>query len=66
MDANAYRLSLPLYVYIYSMVNVENVKWYEPFISDQETKKQVVPTTGNLPQEAQGKLVEDIAFCRKV
>jgi hypothetical protein len=31
---NAYRLSLPPYMCIYSVVNVENIKLYEPSMLD--------------------------------
>jgi hypothetical protein len=37
---NSYRLSLPPYMCIYSVVNVENMKLYEPSMLDQETKEQ--------------------------
>jgi hypothetical protein len=37
---NAYRLSLPPYMHIYSVVNVENLKLYEPSMLDQETEEQ--------------------------
>ena len=33
---NAYRLNLPPYLCIYSVVNVENLKLYEPSMLDQE------------------------------
>jgi hypothetical protein len=31
---NAYRLKLPLYMHIYLVVNVENLKFYEPSMLD--------------------------------
>jgi hypothetical protein len=33
---NFYRLSLPPYMHIYSVVNVENLKLYEPSMLDEE------------------------------
>jgi hypothetical protein len=36
---NSYRLSLPPYMCIYSVVNVENLKLYEPSMLDQETEE---------------------------
>jgi hypothetical protein len=56
---NAYRLNLPPYMHIYSVVNVENMKLYEPSMLDQETEEQVLPTIEELALEAQEELVED-------
>jgi hypothetical protein len=36
---NAYKLRLPLYMCIYSVVNVENIKIYEPSILDREIER---------------------------
>ena len=36
MGYNAYRLTLPPHMLIYSVVNVENLKLYEPSMLDQE------------------------------
>ena len=33
---NGYRLNLPPYMYIFSVVNVDNLKLYEPSMLDQE------------------------------
>jgi hypothetical protein len=42
---NTYRLSLPPYMHIYSVVNVENLKFYDPSMLDQEEERvQVGPT----------------------
>jgi hypothetical protein len=40
---NAYKLSLPPQMCIYSVVNVENLKLYEPSMLDQE-EEQVLPS----------------------
>ena len=40
---NSYRLSLPTYMCIYLVVNVENLKLYDPSLLDQETKEEVLP-----------------------
>jgi hypothetical protein len=34
---NSYKLNLPPYMRIYTVVNVENLKLYEPSMLDQET-----------------------------
>jgi hypothetical protein len=36
---SAYRPSLPPYMCIYSVVNVENLKLYEPSVLDQEIEE---------------------------
>jgi hypothetical protein len=42
---NTYRLSLPPYMCIYSVVDVENLKLYDPSMLDQEEERvQVCPT----------------------
>jgi hypothetical protein len=40
---NAYRLNLPPYMHIYSVVNVENLKLYEPSMLDQEEERSYLP-----------------------
>ena len=40
---NAYILNLPPYMHIYSIVNVENMKLYEPSMLDQELE-HVLPS----------------------
>jgi len=54
---NTYRLSLPPYMCIYSVVNVENLKLYEPSILDQE-EEQVLPTIEDFAPDAQAELAE--------
>jgi hypothetical protein len=54
---NAYRLSLHPYMCMYSVVNVENLKLYEPSMLDQE-EEQVLPTIEDLAQDAQAELRE--------
>ena len=36
---NSIKLNLPPYVHIYSIMNVENIKLFEPFMLDQEREK---------------------------
>jgi hypothetical protein len=51
---NAYKLNLPPYMHIYSVVNVENLKLYEPSMLDQE--EQVLPTKEGIAPDAQAEL----------
>ena len=55
---NSYRLSLPPYMYIYSVVNVENLKLYEPCMLDQE-EEHALPSVEDLAPDAQAELTED-------
>jgi hypothetical protein len=48
---NTYRFNLPPYMCIYSIVNVENMKLYEPSNLDQEEEK-VVPTIEDVAPDA--------------
>jgi hypothetical protein len=50
---NAYRLNIPWYMCIYSVVNVENLKLYEPYMLDQGTEEQFLPTIEDLAPKAQ-------------
>jgi len=59
---NVYKLSLPPYMCIYLVVNMENVKLYEPSMLDYRTYEQVLPTIQDLVWEAQGMLVEYIVL----
>lgn len=38
VDDNSYQLNLPPYMHIYVVVNVDNLKVYEPSMLDQEEK----------------------------
>ena len=55
---NTYRLSLPPYMHIYSVVNVENLKLYESSMLDQE-EGQVLPSVEDLALDTQAELIED-------
>jgi hypothetical protein len=50
---NTYRLILPPHMHIYSIVNVENLKLYEPLMLDQE-EEQVIPSIKELAPNAHG------------
>jgi len=58
---NACRLILLPYMRIYSVVNVENLKLYEPSILDQE-EEQVLPSMEDLAPDTQVELTEDIVL----
>jgi len=55
---NACKLCLPPYKCIYSVLNVENLKLYEPSMLDKE-EEQVIPSIDNLARDAQVELVKD-------
>jgi hypothetical protein len=45
---SAYRLSLPPYMHIYLIVNVENIKNYGNYMLEQEIDENVLPTIQDL------------------
>jgi hypothetical protein len=59
---NSYILNLPPYIHIYSIVNVENLKLYEPSMLEQKTGEPVLPTIEDLAPEARVDLAEDIVL----
>jgi hypothetical protein len=59
MGDNAYRLSLHPYMYIFSVVNVENIKLYKPSMLDQEEEK-VLPYIEDLAPDTLVELAEDM------
>jgi hypothetical protein len=61
---NAYKLSLPPYMRIYSILNVENLKLYEPFMLDQEEEK-VLTSIEELTSYAQEKLEMDTVLHKR-
>jgi len=58
---NTYKLFLPQYIHIYSVVNVENLKLYKPSMLDWE-EKQVLPSIDDLTPDAHAELEEDTIF----
>jgi hypothetical protein len=52
-------------MHIYIVVNVENLKLYEPSMLDQETGEQVLPTIEKLALEVQVDLVEYMVLQKK-
>ncbi len=63
---NAFWLNLPPYMHIYSIVNVDKLKLYEPpMIMDQEENVEI-PTIDDFAPECMTKLQEDTILDRKV
>ena len=61
-----FRLNLPPYMQIYSIVNVENLKLYEPpMIMDEETNIQI-PSVDDLAPEYMKGLQDDVILDRNV
>jgi hypothetical protein len=58
---NAYKLSLPPYMHIYSVVNADNLKLYEPSMLDYE-EEEVLPSIEDLGIDAQVELEEETIF----
>ncbi|XP_057869413.1 uncharacterized protein LOC131076304 [Cryptomeria japonica] len=66
IGTNAFRLNLPPYMQIYSVVNVENLKLYEPpMIFDEEANIQV-PLVDDLAPEYMSELPEDVILDRNI
>ena len=64
IGTNAFRLNLPPYMQIYSVVNVENLKLYEPpMIMDEEINIQI-PSIDDLAPEYMRELQDDVASRR--
>ena len=61
---NANQLSLPPYMCIYSVVNVENLKLYEPSMLDQE-EEYVLPSMEDLAPDAQAELTIDTVLQKR-
>jgi hypothetical protein len=49
---SAYKFSVPPEMRIYSIVHVENLKFYEPSMLDQEIEEQGLPTIEELTSKA--------------
>ena len=66
IDENSFHLDLPAYMQIYSVVNAENLRLYEPsLIEDHEEQSQMSSIEDLLP-EYLNELQEDIVLDRKV
>ena len=62
---NVFRLDLPVYMQMYSVVNVENLKLYEPpLVMDTEEVAQI-PTVEDFAPEYLNNFPKDIILNRK-
>jgi hypothetical protein len=64
VGGNAYRLSLPPYIHIYSIANVNNLKLYDSSMLDQK-EERVLPTIEELAPNAQEELAKDEVLQKK-
>ena len=66
ISTNAFRLNLPPYMQILLVVNVKNLKFYEPpMILDEDISVQV-PSVDDLSPEYMSELPEDVILDRNV
>jgi len=66
VNDNVYILSVHPCMCIYSVVNVENIKLYEPSMLDQENERQVLPTIKDLAPKAQVEFTKDTVLLKKL
>ena len=62
---NAFRLDLPIYMEMYSVVNVENLKLYEPPLIMDAKEVGTVPTIDDFAVEYLDELPEDIILDKR-
>src|SRR6266849_4890222 len=66
IGTNSFRFNLPPYMQIYSVVNVENLKLYEPpMIMDEEINIHI-PSVDDLAPEYMRELQDDVILDRNV
>lgn len=66
IGTNAFHLNLPPYMQIYSVVNVENLKLYEPPMIFNEEANIQVPSVDDLAPEYVSELPEDVILDRNI
>jgi hypothetical protein len=66
IGTNAFRLDLPAYMQMYSVVNVENLKLYEPPMIMDEDESIQVPTVDDFSPEYLDELQEDVILDRRI
>ncbi|XP_059064203.1 uncharacterized protein LOC131856428 [Cryptomeria japonica] len=66
IGTNAFHLNLLPYIQIYSVVNVENLKLYEPPMIFNEEANIQVPLVDDLAPEYMSELPEDVVLDRNV
>ena len=66
IGTNAFHLNLPPYMQIYSVINVENLKLYEPpMIMDEEINIQI-PSVHDMAPEYMNELQDDVILDKNV
>ena len=63
---NAFRLNLPPYVQMYAVVNVENLRLYEPPLIDDQGEHVQIPSIDDFSPEYLSELQHDTILDRKI
>ena len=66
IGTNAFRLNLPPYMQIYSVINVENLKLYEPPMIIDEEINMHIPSVDDMVPEYMNELQDDVILDRNV
>ena len=66
IGTNAFRLDLPPYMQIYSVVNVDNLKLYEPPMIVDEDENVQVPSVDDFAPKYLNELQQDVILDRKI
>ena len=64
-DTNAFRLDLPPYIHIYSIVNIECLKLFEPPMIMDQDEEVSIPSVDEFAPEYLDELQEDIILDRR-
>jgi hypothetical protein len=65
-DTNSFCLDLPPYMHIYSIVNIENLKIFEPPMIMDQDEEASIPLVDELEPECLDELQEDIIMDRRM
>ena len=63
---NAFRLDLPAYIHIYSIINADSLRLFEPSLIDDLEEESQLPSIDDLLPEYLNELQEDAVLDRKV
>jgi len=63
---NAFRLDLPTYMHIYSVVNADSLRLFEPSLIEDHEEQSRLPSIDDLLPEYLNELQEDTVLDRKV
>ena len=66
IGANAFRLDLPAYMKIYSVLNVENMRLYDPSLIEDPQEQGQLPSIEDLLPEYLNELQEDTVLDRRI